>query len=121
LDFANDLKKGGIYIIGNVKKGDYKDLSEKIEKEQIYMDELIKKEELKAFSHIVFSDSIKNGVQNLILTGGLGGMHINTVIIGSYSENSERETENNISDLSEYIEIITNITSTKNNLIITKK
>jgi hypothetical protein len=115
------LKKGGIYIIGNVKKGDYKDLSEKIEMEQKYMDEMIKKEEFKAFSHIVFSDSIKNGVQNLILTGGLGGMHINTVIIGSYNEKSEKDMENKISDLSEYIEILTNIVNTKNNLIITKK
>jgi potassium/chloride transporter 9 len=73
IKYCSKLKKGGLYIIGNIKIGDnlstYLDV---IEKDKDSLEKLIKKDKLKAFSQIILSNTIKEGISNLIMSSGLG-------------------------------------------------
>ncbi|KHJ96872.1 hypothetical protein OESDEN_03153 [Oesophagostomum dentatum] len=84
MDFVNDLKKSGLYVIGHVRKGDF-DSSQAVDPlQQVfpYWLSLVDYLKLKAFVELTLSSSIRQGIQQLIRLSGLGAMKPNTVVLG---------------------------------------
>ncbi|VDK50448.1 unnamed protein product [Cylicostephanus goldi] len=84
MDFVNDLKKSGLYVIGHVRKGDF-DCAEAVDPlQQVfpYWLSLVDYLKLKAFVELTLSSSIRQGIQQLMRLSGLGAMKPNTVVLG---------------------------------------
>ena len=93
IDFVNDLKKTGLYVVGHVHVGTMDDTSDAPDPAQIEYPkwlELIDFLKVKAFAELTVSDSIRDGMRHLVRVSGLGGMKPNTVCLGFY-DNSARE------------------------------
>ncbi|XP_046841565.1 solute carrier family 12 member 9-like isoform X2 [Xenia sp. Carnegie-2017] len=85
IDFVNDIKKSGLYILGNVIVDDFDGKAierHKLEINQWY--DFVRCAEIKAFVDQIVAPSIRVGVQNLLMSSGLGGMRPNTVILGYF-------------------------------------
>ncbi|KAL7634134.1 UNVERIFIED_CONTAM: hypothetical protein RMT77_015462 [Armadillidium vulgare] len=83
LDFVNDLKKSGLYILGHVVVEDYDetqtDPSSTIQpKWQSLVDHL----KIKAFIEVTTETSVRKGVQHLARLAGLGALKPNIIILG---------------------------------------
>jgi hypothetical protein len=65
------LKKGGIYVIGNSLIGEFKTIHPKINNNQKVLENFILFEKYKAFSRIIYSNNVINGIENLILSSGI--------------------------------------------------
>ena len=82
IDTANNLKKGGMFLIGSVLVGDLYSQGDRFKRDEAAWNAFIKDTRLKAFSELVIAPSISAGAQNLIEMAGLGAMKPNTVIVG---------------------------------------
>ena len=81
IDFCNNLKKGGLYVLGCVLKGDFgecSDLAKSLKREWI---EFCDYNNIKAFPQICVDSFIRNGYENLLLLAGLGAMQPNTIVM----------------------------------------
>ncbi|EDX05384.1 GD21827 [Drosophila simulans] len=89
VDFVNDLKKSGLYIIGHVKLGDFKGIEDAEDNQQwwSFLDHM----RVKAFTEVTLSRSIREGVQHLIRLSGIGAMKPNTIILGFYDSEAPRD------------------------------
>jgi len=93
IDFVNDLKKTGLYVIGHVHVGTMDDFSDTPDPAQLEYPKwlgLIDFLKVKAFVELTVSDSIRDGMRHLVRVAGLGGMKPNTVCLGFY-DGSEHE------------------------------
>lgn len=86
ISFSNSLKKGGLYIVGNVIVGDFRKSVETISKDYEIYHNFFKEMNIKAFPDIAIAPNVREGCQNLLTSTGLGGMKPNTVILGWYDE-----------------------------------
>lgn len=89
IDFVNDMKKGGLYVLGHVKVGEFSDYPSDNDptiaeygKWLSFIDHM----RVKAFAEVTMSRSIREGVQQLIRISGMGAMKPNTIILGFYDE-----------------------------------
>lgn len=80
IDFCNNLKKGGLYIIGVAVNGEFGDFEVTTKLKQSWID-FIDSNSLKAFPQINVAPNVRNGLENLILLSGLGALQPNTVIL----------------------------------------
>ena len=91
--FANDLKKGGLYIVGRVLVGD---LNAEMEKEQklisLAWNQLGKVTKVKLFANVAIAPTVRAGVQSLLTVSGLGGMRPNIVLMGMFRERENAAT-----------------------------
>lgn len=83
--FCNNLKKGGLYILGHVTvtsnfQGQFQELR-KQQKAWMSIRELTK---IKAFVQIGIGPSLPWGVRNVFLGSGLGGMRPNITVVGFF-------------------------------------
>lgn len=93
IDFVNDMKKTGLYVVGHVHVGTMDDSSDAPDPAQLEYTswlELIDFLRVKAFAELTVSDSVRDGMRHLVRISGLGGMKPNTVCLGFY-DFSERE------------------------------
>lgn len=93
VDFVNDLKKTGLYVVGHVHVGTMDDSSDDpdpAQLEHLNWLGLIDFLRVKAFVELTVSDSVRDGMRHLVRLSGLGGMKPNTVCLGFY-DSSTRE------------------------------
>ncbi|XP_055859334.1 solute carrier family 12 member 9 [Episyrphus balteatus] len=91
IDFVNDMKKGGLYVIGHVKVGDCTAITDPtIEENQMWLS-LLDHMKVKAFAEVTLANSIREGVQHLIRLSGIGAMKPNTIIMGFYDSQIPRD------------------------------
>ena len=148
MDFVNSMKKGGLFLVGNVQVGPYRSLKETLSKNYDSFLQLFNLINIKAFPDITFGESVQNGIQHLVNNSGIGGMKPNTVIIGfydlmekprqnaivGYSNKTTELIKQNLEDFSQirddenpsltsvdYIEILKDIQLAKKHLVIARQ
>ncbi|CAI9614285.1 unnamed protein product [Staurois parvus] len=85
IKFINDLKKGGLYILGHVETGDLDSLpSDPVQAHYSFWLSLVDKLNVKAFVDLTLSPTVRHGTQQLLRITGLGGMKPNTLVLGFY-------------------------------------
>ncbi|XP_078283755.1 solute carrier family 12 member 9 isoform X2 [Rhinoraja longicauda] len=87
ITFINDLKKGGLFVLGHVEIGDLDTLpTDPIHPQYNFWLSLVDKLNVKAFVDLTLSPSVRQGVQHLLHITGLGGMKPNTLVLGFYDQ-----------------------------------
>ena len=82
IEFCNYLKKGGLYVLGNVVLGShFNKLTKTAQRMKAALTEYIRVEKLKAFPAVAVGRSSRSAYQNLLVTSGLGAMSPNTVVV----------------------------------------
>jgi solute carrier family 12 (potassium/chloride transporters), member 9 len=72
MDFVNSMKKGGLYIVGNVQVGSYRSLKDSLSSNYDSFLDLFNLTNIKAFPEITFGESVQTGIQHLINNSGIG-------------------------------------------------
>ncbi|KAJ2002293.1 hypothetical protein GGI04_003400 [Coemansia thaxteri] len=80
--FCNALKKGGLYIIGHVIKGQFFDLMPEFRQQESAWMRLIDVLHVKAFLNLAIDTEDHDGARSIIFGAGLGGMRPNIVVLG---------------------------------------
>lgn len=93
MDFINDIKKSGLYVIGHVEVGHLENfpadpINEITPKWLKIVDHL----KVKAFVEVTLANSVSEGFQQLVRVSGLGGMKPNTVCLGFYDNSPPLDT-----------------------------
>jgi len=82
IDFCNILKKGGLYVIGNIViTHDFQETAAEALKNQRAWLKFITKSKIKAFTQTAVAPSFRIGCQNLLMMGGIGALTPNTVVV----------------------------------------
>jgi len=87
IDFVNQMKKGGLYVLGQVTIGHLTDspqdpLAEKTTDWLSLVDHL----KVKAFVELTLADQVRRGVEQLVRVSGIGAMKPNTVLMGFHDD-----------------------------------
>ena len=80
--FCNSLKKGALYILGHVIKGEFAECLPELRKQNVAWLKLVDISGIKSFVDIVIARDEREGARNLTLSCGLGGMRPNIVVMG---------------------------------------
>ncbi|KFP89741.1 Solute carrier family 12 member 9, partial [Apaloderma vittatum] len=93
IDFVNDLKKSGLYVLGHVELQDLDALpSDPLQPQQDSWLSLVDKLNVKAFVSLTLAPSVRHGVRQLLFTSGLGGMRPNTLVLGFYDDTAPQDS-----------------------------
>jgi len=85
--FVNHMKKGGLFVLGHVVTGLLnEDGRMALERQTKAWQNLDSVAGVKAFVDCIVSRSVRDGVQSLLMTTGLGGMKPNIVLMGFFRE-----------------------------------
>jgi len=92
IEFANQLKKGGLYVLASVVLGTVETRGAEMRDVSHRGWDMIRRTKIKAFYELAIAQSVRAGVANITLIAGLGGMRPNTVIFGFWQEHSNQAT-----------------------------
>ena len=81
IHFTNSLKKGGLYEIAVVVKGDFESTVKACHSWKGWFLDYISASALKAFALITFGKRLREGVQYMLRGCGVGGMRPNTILL----------------------------------------
>tara|TARA_B100000795_G_scaffold263530_1_gene242851 strand:- start:754 stop:4137 length:3384 start_codon:yes stop_codon:yes gene_type:complete len=98
IDFCNSLKKGGLYLIGNVivARPSVR-MAQLAEELQMLWVDYISITNIKAFSEICLAETLRAGFYSMFMLSGIGGMKPNTVVFQFFPE-EENEKEDGIGE-----------------------
>ncbi|KAJ8707536.1 hypothetical protein PYW08_010788 [Mythimna loreyi] len=82
IDFVNDQKKGGLFVVGHVRVGELDGSGDPLAAEHKYWLKLIDHLKVKAFVELSLSSSVRSGAAQLARLAGLGAMKPDTVLLG---------------------------------------
>ncbi|KAI1721983.1 amino acid permease domain-containing protein [Ditylenchus destructor] len=86
MDFVNDIKKSGLYVIGHVQRGSMESGNggsmDPLQQVYPYWLSLVDYLRLKAFVELTLTENVRIGIQQLIRLSGMGAMKPNTVVLG---------------------------------------
>ncbi|XP_026317177.1 solute carrier family 12 member 9 isoform X2 [Hyposmocoma kahamanoa] len=82
IDFVNDQKKGGLFVIGHVRVGQLDGSGDPLAAEHKYWLKLIDHLKVKAFVELCLAESVRSGAAHLTRLSGLGAMKPDTVLLG---------------------------------------
>ncbi|XP_045519144.1 solute carrier family 12 member 9 isoform X1 [Pieris brassicae] len=82
IDFVNDQKKGGLFVVGHVRVGELDGSGDPLASEHKYWLKLIDHLKVKAFVELSLAESIRSGAAQLTRLAGLGAMKPDTVLLG---------------------------------------
>lgn len=82
IDFVNDQKKGGLFVLGHVRTGQLDGSGDPLEAEHKYWLKLIDHLKVKAFVELCLASSVREGAAQLARLAGLGAMKPDTVLLG---------------------------------------
>lgn len=91
VDFVNDMKKGGLYVIGHVNVGNYASVDDPTVEDTKEWLSFLDHMKVKAFADVTLANSIREGVQHLIRLSGIGAMKPNTIILGFNDNEAPRD------------------------------
>lgn len=80
--FCNSLKKGALYILGHVLKGEFQECLPELRQSHLAWLKLVDISHIKSFVDVVIARDEREGARNLFLSCGLGGMRPNIVVLG---------------------------------------
>ncbi|PIA15337.1 hypothetical protein COEREDRAFT_44896, partial [Coemansia reversa NRRL 1564] len=80
--FCNALKKGGLYVIGHVIKGEFHEMLPEHRVQEAAWLKLVDELKVKAFVNLTVDRSDDAGARSIIFGAGLGGMRPNIVVLG---------------------------------------
>jgi len=92
MDFVNDIKKSGLYVIGHVQRGSLDPVEgsssviDPLQQVYPYWLSLVDYLKIKAFVELTLADNARHGIQQLIRLSGLGAMKPNSVVIGFHEQ-----------------------------------
>ena len=91
--FVNDLKKGGLFVLGHVFQADYDTFEQDPVESGVtswlaFVDYL----RIKAFVELTVAKTVREGLRQLVWLAGLGGMKPNLVCLGFYDNEAPRNT-----------------------------
>ncbi|XP_013148771.1 PREDICTED: solute carrier family 12 member 9 [Papilio polytes] len=82
IDFVNDQKKGGLFVVGHVRVGELDGSGDPLAEEHKYWLKLIDHLKVKAFVELCLARSVREGAAQLARLAGLGAMKPDTVLLG---------------------------------------
>ncbi|KPJ05587.1 Solute carrier family 12 member 9 [Papilio xuthus] len=82
IDFVNDQKKGGLFVIGHVRVGELDGSGDPLAEEHKYWLKLIDHLKVKAFVELCLARCVREGAAQLTRLAGLGAMKPDTVLLG---------------------------------------
>jgi potassium/chloride transporter 9 len=77
--FCNSLKKGALYVLGHVIKGEFGECLDELRQQNNAWLKLVDISGIKSFVNIIIAPDEREGARSLILSCGLGGMRPNIV------------------------------------------
>lgn len=83
IDFVNSMKKGGLYVLGQVHLGSLADspMDPLAELSQDWL-ALVDHLKVKAFVELTLEQTVRRGVEQLVRVAGIGAMKPNTILLG---------------------------------------
>eukprot|EP00042_Codosiga_hollandica_P055359 m.772359 g.772359 ORF g.772359 m.772359 type:complete len:983 (-) comp59097_c0_seq7:2715-5663(-) len=81
IGFCNNLKKGGILVIGQVIPGNFDTYVDIAKNLRLGWINFIRDFHVKAFPHFTISSNFKEGAESLLLGAGMGGIKCNTLCL----------------------------------------
>ncbi|XP_059047097.1 solute carrier family 12 member 9 [Achroia grisella] len=82
IDFVNDQKKGGLFVLGHVRVGQLDGSGDPLAAEHKYWLKLIDHLKVKAFVELCLAASVRDGAAQLARLSGLGAMKPDTLLLG---------------------------------------